>query len=262
MIECLLPRSKRYGWQPDLPDYRDFQYGALRLQLEVPGRLPEKKDLRDVWMPLPYDQGKLGSCTANALGGALAYEHHKAGLGRLMPSRLFIYYGERVIEVTIQSDAGAQLRDGIKVVAALGAPPEKLWPYDLTKFARKPPQKVYKAALEHRAVIYYRVEQTRLRELLGCLASGFPFLFGFTVYDGFESSKVVRTGVLDLPKPGERVLGGHAVLAVGYNQETKRFLIRNSYGASWGRKGYFSMPFDYLLDSDLAADFWTIRAVI
>jgi hypothetical protein len=166
------------------------------------------------------------------------------------------------MEGTIRSDAGAQIRDGMKVVASLGAPPERLWPYDITKFTRKPPAKAYKAALKHKAIAYFRVDQTRLREMLGCLAGGFPFIFGFTVYDGFESAKVVRNGILDMPKRAERVLGGHAVLAVGYNQKTKRFLVRNSYGERWGRKGYFSMPFDYLLDGDLAADFWTIRDVI
>lgn len=262
MVKPLIPRTGRYGWQPDLPDHRDFRYAVQRMRLEAPRRLPEKVDLRGAWMSEPYDQGLLGSCTANAIGAALAYEHAKEGLGSLMPSRLFIYYGERAMEGTIRSDAGAQIRDGIKVVAALGAPPEKLWPYDITKFTRKPAAKAYKAALKHKAIAYFRVEHTKLREMLGCLASGFPFIFGFTVYDGFEGPKVVNTGVLDMPKRGERVLGGHAVLAVGYNQKTKRFLVRNSYGTGWGRKGYFTMPFDYLLDGDLADDFWTIRDVI
>ena len=262
MIKSLLQRTSRYGWQPDLPDQRDFSYAVQRMKREAPRRLPEKVDLRGAWMPEPYDQGDLGSCTANAIGAALAYEHLRESLGPLMPSRLFIYYGERVIEGSIQSDAGAQIRDGIKVVANLGVPPERLWPYDLAKFARKPPVKAYAAALKHKAVAYFRVEHTKLREMLGCLASGFPFIFGFTVYDGFESAKVANTGILDMPKRGERVLGGHAVLAVGYNQKTKRFLVRNSYGDHWGRKGYFSMPFDYLLDGDLADDFWTIRDVI
>lgn len=262
MAKLLLRRKSRYGWQPDLPDHRDFRYAIQRMKLEVPRRLPEQVDLRGTRMPEPYDQGDLGSCTANAIGAALAYEHLKESLGLLMPSRLFIYYGERAMEGTIRSDAGAQIRDGIKVVANQGAPPEKLWPYDITKYARKPPEKAYKAAVKNRAVVYFRVDQLRLREMLSCLASGFPFIFGFTVYEGFESVKVVNTGVLDMPKRGERVLGGHAVLAVGYNQKTKRFLIRNSYGSGWGRKGYFTMPFEYLLDGDLAADFWTIRHVI
>lgn len=262
MLKPLLPRSNRYGWQPDLPDHRDFRYAVQQMQLEVPPKLPEKLDLKGAWLAAPYDQGNLGSCTANAISGALAYEHLKENLGFLMPSRLFIYYGERVLEGSIQSDAGAQIRDGIKVVAAQGAPPEELWPYDISKFTRKPSARAYQAALEHKAVVYFRVDHTKLGEMLGCLASGFPFVLGFTVYDGFESAKVVNTGVLDMPKPDERVLGGHAVLAVGYNQKTKRFLIRNSYGSEWGLKGYFTMPFDYLLDGDLADDFWTIRTVI
>jgi C1A family cysteine protease len=260
-MEPMPHRTNRFGWQPDLPDYRDFSYGTQRLKLEAPRALPGKMDLRNAWMPEPYHQRDLGSCTANAIGAALAYEHAKQGLGKLMPSRLFIYYAERAMEGTVQSDPGAQIRDGIKVIAKLGAPPERLWPYDIAKFARKPPVKAYRAALQHRALAYFRVDQARLRELLGCLAGGFPFVFGFTVYEGFDSPKVLKSGILDMPRRGERVLGGHAVVAVGYNQKTKRFLVRNSYGAAWGRKGYFTMPFDYLLDDDLAADFWTIRTV-
>jgi C1A family cysteine protease len=94
-----------------------------------------------------------------------------------------------------------------------------------------------------------------------CLADGFPFVFGFTVYENFESRQVARTGVLNMPQQAERVVGGHAVMAVGYIDAAKRFIVRNSWGTAWGKKGYFSMPFDYLVDSDLAADFWTIRLV-
>ncbi len=261
MLKPMIRTNAWYGWQPDLPDHRDFSYATERMKLEAPRRLPEKVDLRNDWMTAAYDQGELGSCTANAIGAAFEYEHLRMELGPHCPSRLFIYYGERVMEGTVMSDAGAQIRDGIKVVASQGAPAEKLWPYDIRKFTKKPPAKVYKAAARHVAVSYYRLDHTRLNELLKCLAGGHPFIFGFTVYENFEGAKVARTGVLDMPRRKDRVLGGHAVLAAGYDQERKRFLVRNSWGLDWGRKGYFTMPFDYLLDGDLAEDFWTIRAV-
>ena len=92
-----------------------------------------------------------------------------------------------------------------------------------------------------------------------CLAEGFPFVFGFTVYDGFESASVAKSGKLNLPKPGEKVLGGHAVCAVGYDDKAKRVIVRNSWGTDWGMKGFFTMPYDYVSNSSLADDFWTLR---
>ncbi|MBP1628336.1 MAG: family peptidase [Holophagaceae bacterium] len=254
-------RSSRYGWLPDLPDQRDFRYALKRMAMEAPKKLPARVDLSVPPMAAPYDQGDLGSCTANAIGAAFQFEHRRQELGDIMPSRLFIYYAEREMEGSIQSDAGAMLRDGIKVVAAQGTPPEELWPYTIAKFATRPSRKAYKAALDHKAISYFRLNNTRQEELLSCLASGFPFVFGFTVYESFETPQVYEKGVLNLPRPDERMVGGHAVLAVGYDLKTKRFLVRNSYGPDWGKKGYFTMPFDYLTNEDLAADFWTIRVV-
>ena len=256
------PWAHRYGWRHDLPDHRDFRYAIHRMALEVPRKLPERVDLSGAPMPAPYDQGQLGSCTANALAGAFEYEHIRQQLETFVPSRLFIYYGERALEGTIQSDAGAEIRDGIKVVARLGAPHETLWPYDIAKFTQKPSAKVYQDALKHRAISYFRIDHTSLDELLACLAGGFPFVFGFTVYESFESPEVSKTGVVQMPGYGERVVGGHAVLAVGYDQKTDRFLVRNSWGIGWGQKGYFTIPFQYLTNRDLADDFWTIRVVI
>jgi C1A family cysteine protease len=261
MTETISASHGFYGWQPDLPDYRDLRYAVHRMAVEAPRALPEKVDLRGSSMPAPYDQGQLGSCTANAIAGAFEYEHIRLKLGKLMPSRLFIYYGERAMEGSIKSDAGAEIRDGIKVVASKGTPDEKLWPYDIAKFAQKPPADAFKDALKHKAVAYFRVDHLKLEELLGCLAGGFPIVFGFTVYESFESEEVAKTGVLQMPKHGEHVQGGHAVLAVGYDQKTERVLVRNSWGSTWGQKGYFTMPYQYLTNGDLADDFWTIRVV-
>jgi C1A family cysteine protease len=109
-------------------------------------------------------------------------------------------------------------------------------------------------------VSYQRVLQTPT-QMKGCLASGYPFVFGFSVYESFESPAVTKTGVVPLPSPGESMLGGHAVLAVGYDDERQRFLAMNSWGSAWGERGYFTIPYTYLTDAGLSADFWTVRVV-
>lgn len=251
-----------YGWRPDKPDIRDLRYTAPRAVLDV---LPASVDLRPL-CPIVYDQGVLGSCTANAIGAAFQFGQIKQVMGTpdqgkdFIPSRLFIYYNERELEGSVEIDAGAELRDGIKTVVRQGVCPETLWPYDVVRFREKPIPACYQDALEHQVVQYMRVDQT-LAQLKGCLAAGYPIIFGFTVYTGFEAPEVARTGDMGMPGPGERVVGGHAVLAVGYDDATGRFLVRNSWGAGWGKDGYFTMPYEYLLHSDLAADFWTIRLV-
>lgn len=249
-------KIKRYGWVPDLPDHRDHMYAAPG---EVVSQLPSQVDLRNQCPPV-YDQGELGSCTANAIAAAMEFERIKQNLPDFLPSRLFIYYNERVIEGTVNSDGGAQIRDGIKSVAEQGACSETDWPYDISKFATQPLAQCFQDALIDKAVLYSRVINI-LTQMKGCLASGYPFVFGFSVYESFESEDVAKSGVAPMPQPSERCLGGHAVLAVGYDDSLQRFIIRNSWGTTWGMKGYFTLPYSYLMDSNLADDFWTIRLV-
>src|SRR5438874_7313492 len=248
---------KRYGWIPDIPDQRDYLYAAPPAFLRA---LPARIDLRKQCPPV-YDQGQLGSCTANAIGGAIEFDQMKEKLPQIfIPSRLFVYYNERVIEGTVNTDAGAMLRDGIKTVAKQGACPEPMWPYLIARFKTKPSVACYADGAKHTAVSYHRVVQS-LSQMQGCLASGYPFVFGFTVYDSFETAEVARTGLLQMPAPREGVIGGHAVLAVGYDDKTQRFLVRTSWGTGWGKRGYFMMPYSYLLTENLSDDFWTIRLV-
>lgn len=246
-----------YGWIPDLPDQRDRLYAAPP---PPAGGLPASVDLRP-GCPAVYNQGQLGSCTANAIAGAMEFDQMKEGLPQVFtPSRLFIYYNERVMEGTVDSDSGAQIRDGITSVATQGAPPESLWPYDVANFAVTPPAPAYQAGLQDTALLYYRLGRV-LDSFRGCLASGYPFVFGFTVYESFEGPEVARTGHASLPAPGEAVVGGHAVMAVGYDDANGRLIVRNSWGPGWGLQGYFTLPYAYVTSPGLSDDFWTIRIV-
>ena len=254
-----------YGWRPQLPDVRDRLYAA-RLKATPPAEF----DLRP-HMPAVYDQGQLGSCTGNALAGAMEYESDRQGLTDFVPSRLFIYYNERAVEGTISSDSGAQIRDGIKVVNADGVCPETLWPYNIGMFTVTPPRRCYVAALKERLVQYEAIQT--LGDLKDAISSSLAVVFGFTVYESFESAAVAQTGVMPMPKHGDRVVGGHAVVAVGYSDAKSQVIVRNSWGASWGDAGYFYMPYQYLTgtktssDSSringahLANDFWALELV-
>jgi len=242
-----------FGWQPDLPDHRDFIYSAV---YRAPQKLPAAVDLRPTCSPVE-DQKALGSCTANALVGALEFLERKDGVSFTNLSRLFVYYNERVIERSVSSDSGAQLRDGIKTLAKQGVCSEKKWPYTIARFKNKPTQTCYTEASMHKITSYQRVQT--LDDMRACLAAGFPFVFGFTVYESFESNQVAQTGVVPMPSPSEGVLGGHAVVAVGYNDADKRFIVRNSWGKKWAQKGYCTMPYAYLSNPQLAGDMWTIR---
>jgi C1A family cysteine protease len=244
---------RKYGYIPDLPDQRDFRF-AGRVKA-----LPSKLSLINGF-EAPYDQGQLGSCTANAIAGALQYARKAQKETDSMLSRLFVYYNERAMEGTVKSDSGAQIRDGIKSVAKQGACLEANWPYVISKFASKPSTACYSQALKFEALVYESVAQSRLA-LQTALAAGFPVVLGFTVYESFESAAVAKSGNAPMPKKNESVLGGHAVCLVGYDNSKGLWLLRNSWGTSWGQAGYFTLPYAYLVNPNLASDFWAITKV-
>ena len=242
----------KYGWKQDTEDHRDQYYNVA---LDVLQALPKSVDLRSGCSPVE-DQKQLGSCTANALVGNLEFLEIKQGSPYVDLSRLFVYYQERAMEGTIDEDSGARIRDGVKSLVKFGTCPERMMPYVPEAFTVAPTPDNLAAALEHRVTSYKRVVGT-LGQMRGCLAEGYPFVFGFTVYESFESATVARTGIMPIPDvTRERMLGGHAIMAVGYDDATKRLLIRNSWGKPWGMQGYFTMPYECALSG---ADFWTLR---
>jgi C1A family cysteine protease len=236
---------KRFGYKPDLGDPRDQSYTVGKAIT-----LPDKVDLR-LSMPPVWNQGHLGSCVAHAVPALLC--HLVPGL---MPSRLWVYYKTRSLECSVKDDSGCELRDAIKVLSKLGCPPESVWPYAPDKFAIAPPKSVNDKAKGELIAGYYRLND--LHDMLDCLARGFPFATGITVFESIQSAEVARTGTLPLPTNSDSPIGGHAIAVVGYDMATKRFLVRNSWGAAWGDGGHLTVPFDYLASNDLCSDSWMV----
>jgi C1A family cysteine protease len=245
--------TRTYGWKPDVPDFRD-----LLLAAPAPAvALPPEVNLEPL-CPSVYDQGKFGSCTANATAAALEFDRMKQGLPVFTPSRFYEYWWTRFLEHDTSQDGGGQLRDAVKAVSKYGYLPEADWPYLPENLLKHPSIAACQKAAPNRPITYQRVAQTAAA-LKGCLASGFPVIFGFTVYESFESPAVAKTGIVPMPGVDEKPVGGHAVLLVGYTPDSWR--VRNSWGSGWGQAGYCEMDKAYLLSRGLASDFWRVNHV-
>ena len=247
-------------WKREPVDARDKIYAPKAIIL------PKTVDLRQYCSPVD-DQGNLGSCTGNAIAGVIECLDRKAGKN-LDVSRLFIYYEERVLEGSVNFDAGAYIRDGIKVVNKKGAPLESLWPYSLSKWATKPKQAAYTDALKRKVTGYKRCSD--FTAVKNALALGNPVIIGFDVYSSFEQGSWQNangTGLMPYPNVNtEQVLGGHCVLVVGYDDTPGspiegRFICRNSWGTGWGDQGYFYMPYQVIANANMSDDFWIITSV-
>jgi len=240
-----------YKLKPDKEDLRDYSFAALKIKHIA--QLPEKVDLRKGCSPV-VDQGRLGSCTANAIvSGLREYLEILDKKKLIFLSRLFLYYEERKIEGTIESDSGAQLRDGMKVLNKMGVCPETDEPYDISRFKIRPSAKALKDAVKYVITSYNRVWD--LNDLKVSLAEKSPVVCGIRVYQSFESDEVSQTGLVPMPKSGEAFLGGHAILAVGYDEKKKLVIMRNSWGLEWGDHGYFYIPYDVF--NFLVMDMWS-----
>jgi len=207
-------------------------------------------------IPIMYDQGNLGCCTANALCYAYIANDNKYN-----PSRIFLYYNERKLDMDIPDDAGSTLSQGITALKKYGVCTEISCPYIQSKFAIKPSNAAYSEGLKHEVIQASIVKQT-LQSLKGCLTSGEPFVVGIQIYDSFESDAVAANGIVPMPDvQNENLLGGHAVICVGYDDGNKWWIMKNSWGDKWGANGYFYLPYAYLTNLDLAGDIWKITKV-
>ena len=262
-----MPEKRGLGWIPDLPDARDH------ICTITPARgLPPSVDMRSRF-PACYDQGEVGSCTGNALAGCMEFDQIKEALKyEFTPARLFLYYNGRALEGNTGQDAGAQIRDVVKAANQYGAPPESDWPYDPSQVTVKPTVLAYKDGKLHGLLKYSRL-MVSPQQIKTVLAQGFPITFGFTVYDSFLTDSVASSGIMPMPDlNNESVQGGHAVAFAGYQDQpwtdpvTNKhmpggvFIVRNSWGTSWGIKGYFLMPYNYVVPQ-FCADFWQISTV-
>ena len=241
-----------FGAVRDKSDERDLVYTPSATSL------PKSVDIRAHCGPC-YDQMPLQSCSAHAVGSAITWLANHAGAPIPAPSRLFLYYNARRIEGTQATDSGATMRNAIKSIARDGTCPETDWPYDTTQFATQPPQRCYDDATVH-AVSYRRLDRT-LDAMRSCLAEGYPFVFAMEAYAQPFTAASSNGGHLAMPAAGDTLCGGHAVLAVGYDDYQETVAVLNSLGPTFGADGYFTMPYAYFTEPNLTYDLWTVRKI-
>ena len=282
------------GWLPDYPDFRDYtvEYDEIAPKLKALGQkdsvkamltkigvlestkksLPPSVDLK-AWCSSVENQGALGSCTAHAGIGLVEYFERRAFGKHIDASRLFLYKVTRNM-LHWTGDTGGFLRTTMGALTLFGVPPEEYWPYIIADFDKEPSAFCYAFAQNYQAISFYRLDppgtsrDALLKQIKADLAGGLPSMFGFTVYSSIAQAET--TGKIPYPTPGEKILGGHAVAAVGYDDATKikntnphaaetkgAFLIRNSWGTVWGDNGFGWLPYDYVLNG-LAIDWWSL----
>lgn len=263
------------GWERDLPDFRDYtaEVPEVAKVLEksrpmkaVKKKMPKSVDLRG-WCSPVENQLNIGSCTANAGVGLLEYFERRAFDKHLDGSRLFLYKVTRNL-LGWEGDEGAYLRTTMQAMALFGVPPERYWPYRTEKYDDEPPSFCYAFAQSYQAVRYYRLDppsmsKSKVLDLVKkYLAAKLPCMFGFSVYSSIPGTGQ-GTGDIPFPQAGDSLQGGHAVVAVGYDDTKKigkekgALLIRNSWGENWGEEGYGWLPYAYV-ESGLAVDFWSL----
>jgi C1A family cysteine protease len=246
--------TRSYGTCPDVPDHRDHHWEPAPDALR---KLPSSVDLRRLCPPV-YDQGPLNSCSAQALAAAMWYRARVDRRDATGPSRMFIYYNERSLEKRPRCNVPVSLRDGHKTLRKLGACAEHKWRYQFRNFSVRPPKHCYADASLNRVERYARLTRD-LKLMKACLADRRPFTMGMSVYESFHTDAVKRSGVAPLPQPDETLLGGHAVMVVGYDDRRESLIVRNSWGPKWGRGGHFLLPYEFVVSpKKYAWDFWTI----
>ena len=249
-----------YGFRPSLPDHRDLIADASGI------KVAREVDPRADMTPI-YDQGQIGSCTGQAVAGAVDYHRIVGGQAPFYPARLAIYSCERIIEgQSLDADTGAYGRDGFKAATKYGLLREVDYPYSdqAPVWQDDPRDELAKAEMaggDHFTRLHspYKAVPRRLSSFKAVLSNHQTIAFGFSVYQSFETNEVAKTGIMPLPGPGEKIVGGHEVLAIGYlAREPNHVLVRNSWGTGWGMNGYLLMPWAVLLDASMSSDFRTI----
>ena len=246
------------GYIPDQRDERDFLYSVHRpqtdmLQVTLPPAVTLIADFPDV-----YDQGQLGSCVGQSTALVFNFVLREQKVEVFSPARQFIYYNARLMLGTVQSDSGCMIRDAMKVLGNTGVPTEEVWPYS-SRFNQRPSAAAYAnaKALHHQALQYQRLNRS-IEEFKVALFNRHPIVLGFSVYENFYQPWVQR---FVAPLPSGRLLGGHAVTVIGYDDLLKGFLIQNSWGSRWGNAGRFVLPYEFVTNPGLSADFWTLLQV-
>jgi C1A family cysteine protease len=247
-----MTKNRKFGWIPDKVDSRDILYSTA---YKAPREYPDVISVR-VSCPPVYSQGSLSSCVGNAVAAGVDFAHLIQGLGYYNPSRLFIYYNARKLEGTQDQDIGCTIRDAIKSVVQQGVCSEIDWPYIISNVNMEPTLFCYNNAMNEQVISYQRLGYIET-EFERCLYEGYPFTIGARIFENFPME--TSTGIIPMPE-GE-IIGGHAMLIVGYNKLERMFTIRNSWGENWGDGGYGYIPFDYVLNNGWSGDFWTIRTV-
>jgi C1A family cysteine protease len=249
--------SHIFNHKKDRSDNRDLKFEVFHKPSVVPN--PVSVDLRTTtFAPSVLDQGQLGSCTANACSNALKFLLKKQKLSVWQPSRLYIYWFSRFLEGTTNEDSGCQIRDVMTAIHTYGACDEKLLPYNINRFKTRPSNSCVRSATPHIKNFKYLSVSNNETSLKNCLAAGFPIVFGFDVYESFETQAVATTGIVPMPDTSkEELLGGHCVCIYGYDDVKKQYLVMNSWGAGWGQKGFFYAPYDFI--KLYGSDFWTLR---
>lgn len=246
-----------YGWIPDRPDFRDQTFSVQGLlTLNVPRILDLSVKLPPVW-----NQSYTNSCTSHAIAAAILYSQVRQGIPITNPSRMFIYFNERLLEGRTGIDGGASLRNGMKVINSQGYASEDVWPFNIKKINTTPSAVAYLSGRRHKVLSYQAVIHTE-NFVKKTLAAGFPIVLGVSVFESFESLAVMQTGIIPMPDKSEGFIGGHAILIVGYDDTKKLFKFRNSWGTTWGDKGYGYLPYEYILNPGLASDFWAVNQVV
>lgn len=247
---------RKYGHIKDTPDTRDLIFKASA----TPPKIFSPVDLRGHCPPI-LDQGELGACTAFGTTEMVHFVRLKQKLADFSPSPLFTYYATRQIENTVNEDSGAQVRNALKSAVVYGVVQEEKWKYDISNFKTNPTPDVWAEAQKHQTLQYHRINDGVIHDMQQCLWEGYPFTFGAELFESFESLHVEQTGVVPLPTDSEKSLGGHCMMCVGWKviNNKRYFIIQNSWGTSWGDKGYCYIPFEYIGNKNLVSDFWTIR---